>query len=255
VSTRTVSASPSLRPSVVAWRELAAYFRDEHRQGDHVSVVGPTDSGKSLLLLELAKLRAQRSADDGRPSRVTVLVTKPRDRTVDRELAGWPRIRSWPPEYGQEHVIVWPHYGDPETAMARQRHVFGPLLRTIFQEGGQTVVVDELARFSDPQPDGLGLGGLVRQYYTDARSLDLTMMGATQRPTHVPRAVWSEPKWIGIFGIHDHDDLRRLVEIGGNTRAIIDVVGQLGEHEFLLVRRRGGAGRMEMYVSKVKRAR
>jgi hypothetical protein len=250
-----VSAQTSPKPDVVPWPRLAAYFRDEHRQGDHVSVVGPTDSGKSVLLLELAKLRAQRQADDGRPSRVTVLVTKPRDRTVTELLAGWPVIRTWPPGYGQEHVIVWPAYGDPESAMRRQRKVFRPLLNKIFVEGGQTVVVMEVARFSDPEPAGLGLATVIRQFYTDARSMDLTMMGDTQRPTHVPRAMWSEPKWIAIFGISDHDDLRRLVEIGGNTKAIFEVVGQLDEHEFLLIRRRGGAGNMEMYVSKVRRAR
>jgi energy-coupling factor transporter ATP-binding protein EcfA2 len=238
----------SLRPDAASWDEVRTTFHDEHKQGDHVAVVGPTDSGKSTLLFEFAKLRAQRVASDGRPSRVTVLGTKPRDRTLDG--LGWPRIRSWPPGYGQEHVMVWPPYGDPATVVDRHRRVFGPLLRTIFKEGGQTVVIDEVAYFCDPPPDGLGLGSLVNKYFGVARSNDLSAFGGTTRPTHVPRSMWSEPKWLAIFAIYDHDDLRRLVEIGGNTKAIVETVRGLDEHEFLLIRRRGG--RMEFYVSKVE---
>lgn len=232
------------------WSEVAASFRDDHRQGDHVAVVGPTDSGKSVLLFEFAKLRAQRRASDGRPSRVTVLVTKPRDRTVDEVLAGWPHLRRWPPGYGQEHVIVWPAYGDPATVNERQRRAFSPLLRAIFVEGGQTIVIDEVSHFSDPEPEGLGLRVLIRKFYTDTRSNHLSVFGGTQRPTHVPRAMWSEPKWIALFAIYDHDDLRRLVEIGGNTKEIIACVQSLDEHEFLLIRRRGG--KLELIVSKVE---
>jgi energy-coupling factor transporter ATP-binding protein EcfA2 len=235
----------------VPWAELARTFRDEHRQGEHVAVVGQTGSGKTYLLLELAKLRGERVATDGRPSRVTVLVAKPRDATVDELLSGWPRIKSWPPGYGQEHVVVWPPYGDPETAPARLRRVFGPLLSAIFAEGGQTVVIDEVAWFSDPEPDGMGLRSVVRQYFTLARGLDLSIFGGTQRPTHVPRPMWSEPKWLFLFAMHDFDDVRRLVEIGGNTKEIAAMVQGLGEHEFLLIRRKGG--QLEFAISKVDR--
>ena len=236
-------------PDRVAWAQLARTFRDEHRQGEHVAVVGPTGSGKTHLLLELAKLRGERVASDGRPSRVSVLVAKPRDSTVDELLAGWPRLRSWPPGHGQEHVIVWPPYGDPQTAPARLRRTFGPLLATIFAEGGQTVVIDEVAYFADPEPDGMGLRSVIRQYFTMARGLDLSLFGATQRPTHVPRPMWSEPKWLALFAIHDHDDLRRLVEIGGNTKEITGMVQSLAEHEFLLICRK--AGQLEFTISKV----
>jgi hypothetical protein len=239
--------SSTARPERARWSEVAATFRDEHRQGDHLAVVGPTKSGKSVLLLEFAKLRAQRRASDGRPSRVTVLATKPRDRTLD--ALGWPRITRWPPGYGQEHVIVWPPYGDPETAPGRHRRIFRPLLSAIFVEGGQTVVVDEVAYFSDPPPDGLGLKSVINQYFTTARSNDLSIMGGTQRPRHVPRSMWSESEWLAIFHIRDHDDLRRLAEIGGNTKELIAIVGQLDQHEFLFLRRRGS--RLELAVSKV----
>src|SRR5579859_2951286 len=127
-------------PERVPWRQVSELFYQEHRQGQHVSVVGPNGSGKSVLLIELAKLRARRRAKDGHPSRVTYLAAKPRDATLD--LLEWPIAKTWPPGYGVWHSIVWPPYGDPETAATRQRRVFRPLLKTIFAEGGQTVVID-----------------------------------------------------------------------------------------------------------------
>jgi hypothetical protein len=237
-------------PDQADWSDVILYFEEEHRQGEHVAVCGVNGSGKTLLLLELAKVRASRVAKDGRPSRVVVLVTKPRDDTVDEQLQGWPHITRWPPEYGQEHVIVWPTYKDPHTVRQRQAKVFGPLLRTIFAEGGQTVVIDEVATFSDPPPEGLGLRALISHYYSDARSNKLTMMGATQRPSHVPRSMWSESDWLVIFALYDHDDLRRIREIGGNTQAILDAVADLDEHECLFIHRRGS--RLEMLTTQVE---
>jgi hypothetical protein len=223
-------------------------FRTEHRQGEHVAVVGVNGSGKSILGLEFAKIRAARMAADGLPSRVTVLATKPRDRTL--EQLGWPTLKRWPPSKGQEHVIVWPPYGDPETVVERHRRVFRPLLRTIFVEGGQTVYFDELAYFSEREPDGLGLSSVVRQYYSLGRSNELSAIGTTQRPAHVPRAFWSESDWLAIFPLYDGDDLKRVSEIGGRSQEILAAVGELDEHEFLLIRRRGS--RFEFYVSQVE---
>ena len=234
-------------PDRLSWQELQELFYREHRQGDHVTVVGPTDSGKSVLLRELAKVRARRRAEDGNPSRVVYCATKPRDSTVD-EL-GWPVVKKWPPAYGQWHVVVWPRFGDPEHEAARQARVFRPLLKTIFHEGGQTVVIDEVATFSAPPPDGMGLRSLINQYETTARSLDLSLFAATQRPRNVPLSVWSEPKWFGVFHIDDYNDLKRVREIGGRADDFDQFIANLDDHEFAFVHRRGA--RRDFFVSKV----
>jgi hypothetical protein len=237
----------SLTPDRISWGELERLFYSEHRQGEHATVVGPTDSGKTVLLRELAKIRARRRADDGNPSRVTYLATKPKSRSVS-EL-GWPVAKRWPPGYGQWHVVVWPRFADPETAAARQAVVFRRLLKTIYAEGGQTVVVDELTDFTEPQPDGMGLKSIIVQYETKGRELDLSLFAATQRPVNVPRPVWSEPKWFGVFRIEDYDDLRRVREIAGRGDHFDDLIQQLDDHEFAFVHRRGS--RRDYFVSKV----
>lgn len=141
--------------TVMPWTEFAARFAAEHEQGEHVAIVGPTGSGKSVLGLMLCQVIGQRTASDGRPARVVVFATKPRDRTVT--ALKWPQVREWPPGYGQEHVVVWPRPRDPETRAERQRRVFQPVMRAIYNEGGQTVYVDEIAYFEGTPPEGLGL--------------------------------------------------------------------------------------------------
>jgi hypothetical protein len=238
-------------PDRAPWSEVAELFRTEHRQGQHVGVVGPNGTGKSVLLIELCKLRAERRVKDGNPSRVTYLAAKPRDKTLD-EL-DWPVVKKWPPHQGQWHVIVWPPYGDPDTVIERHRAIFQPLLRRIFREGFQTVAIDELGYFTAKTHDeGLNLGGIIDKYLTVARSSELALFGGTQRPRNVPRAFWSEPKWFGVFRFEDYDDARRVAEIGGKREGFLQLITEeLDDYEFLFVRR-FGAARRDLLISKVE---
>lgn len=242
------SPTPSLFERV-RWPEIRDEFALEHELGQHLSVVGPTGSGKSVLLIELAKARGTRKARDGHPTRMTYLAAKPKDRSLD--ALGWPRIRSWPPGYGQFQVLVWPPYGEPGTATARQRRIFRPLLDQIFVEGGQVVIVDEVARFAEPFPDGLGLKSIINDYETESRGNDLSFFGATQRPRMVPLSFWSEPTWLAIFKPEDEYDFKRIREIGGQRSGLEEAVRQLKDHEFVFIRRRGST-RKDIYVSKVE---
>jgi hypothetical protein len=231
-------------------------FSKAHSQGEHVALVGPTGSGKSVLGLELCKIVGAKPGKDRRPSRVVVLVAKPRDDTVRALLPEeqWPIIKKWPPGYGQEHCIVWPKGGPASGAAKRHRAVFLPLLDTIYSEGGQTVCIDEAAYFERPLPAGLGMGSTMEHFWTTARSIKLTLIAGTQRPRHVTRSMWSEPAWIMVFNIEDVDDLKRVAELSGRKMDVFRIARKLGGHEFLCVRRQR-AGQHELYVSKVDMGR
>lgn len=237
------------RINVLPWDRFAEMFRTEHKQGEHVSLVGQTGSGKSVLGLSLCKIIGSRPGKDRRPARVVILGTKPRDDTLSS--LGWPVIKKWPPAYGQEHCIVWPRGGDPDTETARQRRVFRPLLNTIYQEGGQTVCIDEAFYFEDSPPDGLGMRGIMTKFWTNARSNKLTLVAATQRPRHVTVSMWTEPSWLFIFTPDDLDDLKRVAELSGAKEAVLEAAERLGAHEFLCVRRQRSHPKT-LYVSKVR---
>jgi energy-coupling factor transporter ATP-binding protein EcfA2 len=241
------------QPVVLVGDQFLSMFQTAYNQGEHVAIVGPTGSGKTLLGLCLCKAVGARRAKDGAPSRVTVIQTKPRDDTLRLVLPEkeWPKIKKWPPGYGQEHCVVWPPAGVPSSRAARQRAVLLPLLDTLEVEGNQTVYIPEAAYFERPLPKGMGMSATMEQLWAEARSNRLGVISDTQRPRMVTRLMWSEPQWLVVFMPEDEDDLRRVAEMSGFKRDVWNIVPNLGEHEFLCIRRQRHKGKRELYVSRI----
>lgn len=222
---------------------VSAWAPNANGQAEHVTIVGPTGQGKTHLakaiLLERAKVRS---------SHMVALGTKPRDRTL--ASFGWPVIREWPPGYGQDQVIYWPRF-KPTLAETKADHRtrFVAVLEDIRKDGGRTVFVDEVAYLSND----LSMRKDLATYWQMARSTDVCLVAATQRPVEVPRQMWSECSWLFAFRTRDKAELDRLGEIGGgmDTGQVRAAIQGLAPHEFLCVRTRTG----EMMVSKVTRTR
>lgn len=241
---------PLQQPVILPWLEFEDMFKGAHKQGEHVAIVGPNGSGKTLLGLKLCKVVGSRIAKDRRPSRVVVLQYKPRDDTL-KEIGDWPIIKKWPPRYGEEHCIVWPKGGPASGASRRHRAVFAPLLDKIYAEGGQSVYIPEAAYFERAQPAGLGMSGTMEQFWSTARSLRLTVISDTQRPRMVTILMWTEPAWLCIYRLENRDDIKRVADLSGYPNEVWAIVPRLGEHEFLCIRRQRHAGQRELYVSRV----
>lgn len=214
----------------VEWSEFLTYFRATWRQGEHVTYVGPTGSGKTTLALAVLPIRRY----------VLALATKPQDDTMTRlsKAESWPVVREWPPprKYRQrDQLIVWPPFS------ARSRRVQQDVLyRTIvsaFEQGGWTIFADELfylCRY-------LGMTDPLEMIWTQGRSVGITLVGGTQRPAHVPLLAYDQATHLFFWRDNDETNLRRIGGLGGlNSADIRRTVSTLPKHHALYLNTRTG---------------
>lgn len=239
------------QPEVLSWDEFENMFASEHVQGEHVAIVGPNGCGKTMLGLRLCKIIGARMAKDRRPSRVVVLQYKPQDDTLAKEIPDWPIIKKWPPKYGEEHCVIWPKAPSASGAARLHRSVFAPVLDRIYVEGGQTVYIPEAAYFERAWPSGLGLSGIMEQFWGTARSLKLTVISDTQRPRMVTLLMWTEPKWLIVYRLRSRDDIKRVADLSGCADEVWAIVPRLRSHEFLCIERQESKDDVSLYVSRV----
>lgn len=219
---------------VVPWRAFLPAFR--WRQGEHVSIIGPTGSGKSVLTQQLLPMR----------SAVCVLGTKPADRTLDRLIShqGYTRVTSWPPALPWHRkpasaewwrrVVLWPPYrGTSDRAV--QARVFAEALGDMFAAGRWCVNVDEAYYLCRT----LGLTHWLEDYWTQGRSSGLSLIAATQRPAWVPLFMYDQATHLFFFSDNDETNLRRVGGLGGlSASRVRATVAALPAHACLYVNTR-----------------
>jgi hypothetical protein len=79
------------------------------------------------------------------------------------------------------------------------------------------------------------LGGRLEAIWTMGRSRQTTLIASTQQPKYVPSSMYSQAKHLFLFRNMDIDAVKRLAEIGGETKRIQQAVQSLGYHDFLYV--------------------
>lgn len=229
----------------IPWHELEPEFikswgRPNGKvEAEHISIVGPTGSGKSKFQTYVAKKRAEQ-----RGSHVMIIATKPADSTLKQ--MHWPITSKWPPEYGKhEQFILWPKAGrDERDARIHQRDMIKEALQSIWTENANTIVVfDEIAYIEQE----LGLKVLIERYWREGRSLGISIVATTQRPRNVTRYMWSESTWLVGFPPNDEDEAKRVAEILGGRRAYTEELLRLKRHQFILINRR----EKEAFISKI----
>ncbi len=245
------SAFNVITPTVTAWRpdaetrRFAAMSREAPRipwnefrknvfhwkAGEHVSLIGPTGLGKTTMLLNVLPMHPF----------VTVFATKPRDKTMTSliKYEGYVRFEEWPKGLDARQYprrIIWPD-ATRLNSKVNQKKVFQDAFERIYREGGWTLALDETWYLDEI----LKLSEEIKTYLLQARSLDISLLSAFQRPAWVPRELYSSSTHLMFWRTNDETDLRSLSGIGYRSASLIrDIVSDLDMYQVLYINSRTG---------------
>lgn len=213
----------------IPWDE----FYNEHlnwQRGEHFALIGPTGGGKTTMLFNLYPLHPY----------TAVFGTKPRDSSMDAFVSeGFIRLDNWksldPRDYPRR--VIWPHLRDLDTMVPEQRAVFKQAFQKIYIEGNWDLIIDE-GYYID---EVLKLGNMLRLFYTQARSMNIGLVLATQRPAWVPVEVYDQSTHLMFWRDNDARNLKRLREVSViHSDAIREIVPNLERHQVLYLNTRTG---------------
>ena len=215
----TPAANQELTP--VSWDEFLQRF--SWRQGEHLTVIGPTGRGKTHLIKQLLPMRRC----------VVIVATKPNDPLLDQFKAdGYKVVRSLPlppPEFIAPRVVFWPRNEDAGD-IPKQQVAIRDLLLQVYRNGGYAVYFNEIhyvTKFLKLEP-------LVDLLYRQGRSLGVTVIAAAQRPFHIPLVAYDQARHVFFFQENDDTNLRRIGSIGSiANRAIRQQVARLETYQVL----------------------
>jgi len=228
---------------VVPWATWFRRFARDYQVGpdtaDHVTIIGPTGTGKTTIAMQIASLRKY----------VVALATKPRDEPftamLDAQRFKIQKTGRLPSPSVHPHVAVWPtHTGDELGDAYRHAAMFRDVFGQVYTAGGWHIIAEEGSHLID-----LGLGRVVRRHFRAGRSLSSGLILCSQRPRNIPKEAISSAQHILIFGSNDEEDLARLGGMNGmSSKLIRQTVAGLGrEYHFLHVNTRDGTLAISRY--------
>lgn len=229
--------------------DVPEFGRDEfiterwtYRPGEHVTFLAPTQTGKTTLKFELFRSTATKKR------KAISLIMKPKDPVVDqyREILKFEKTPRWPPTWWRKTLfdppgwLVWPkHSFDPNVDDKHLRREFRKAILECYKRGNVILDVDEILGVSDE----LNLDDELKAVWSRGASMGCGLWGGSQRPSGIPLHAYSQAAHLFLGYTSDKRDRDRFRDISGigiDPEEIADLVTDLGEHEWLYIRRRGG---------------
>lgn len=227
-----MTAAELLDVPLLPWDEFTPRF--DWRQGEHVTLLGPTGTGKTTAAVQLLAKR----------SYVVAIGTKPKDATFEhlRRQLGYQVVPTLPagklPATGAR-VIVWPRMTTLDRSA--KRAIAGTVRDTLdraYSAGGWTIFADEFAYLTNT----LRLAPELADIWQQGRAAHVSLIGGSQRPRHIPLDAYSAASHLFLWRTNDDYDLKRLAGLNGvDSKLVRRLVPQLPRHHVLYVSTRTGA--------------
>jgi len=200
------------------------------QQGQHVAAIGPTESGKTSLILALLADRKY----------VTAFGTKPRDLVLDQfaRKHNYEFMTEWKNLDATKvpRRMLWPDARDLYS-VKNQRRQFTLAFERIYREGNWTLYLDELWFIAKM----LKLEYEVKMYLLQARANGISLVVATQRPAWVPLEVYDNSTWVFFWRDNDETNLKRISGISWLSKNLVQmIVARLERYEALAINVRTG---------------
>lgn len=203
----------------ISWDKLERKLENEWKPGEHVTLIGPTGSGKTHLGLALARICKYS----------LVIATKRRDPLLE-SLASKHLVTTdvsdilWTSDGVpvNRRVMYWPKFPDSMSSTMRlkkQALMIKGVLDWAEKTGNWAILLDELMWVSR----NLRLERELEAVWFQGRTQGVSLIGAAQRPSHVPRLAYSQATYFFLWQTSDKGDLERLRDISaGIPRGMIE---------------------------------
>jgi len=202
------------------------------RQGEHITIIGTTGSGKTVLERELVRKQTY----------VVVLGTKNSDNELygGFEQLGFEMTPSFDaePKPEESRVIFRPRItSSGRKGVESQREAFELVFDEVLQAGGWHIVCDELWTLTNR----LNLTVNLETFWTAGRSEGITVVGATQEPVYIPLLAYTAATHLFYFQNPDRRRVDRMAELSaGHYDLVRKTIPELPKHEFLYINTRTG---------------
>lgn len=210
----------------------------EYKAGEHVTLIGPTQRGKTTLGFQL--LKATTSPD----LRGYVLVSKPRDETVDnwQKPLGYGVTETWPPPVSFRKKPGW--FVRPPQSLKNLEQDERELKKTFkacimdcyASTDGRIVFADEAHELQNE----LRLKKEMEAVLMRGSALKTGLWSLAQRSAYNSYHIYSAPKHLFLFNDPDRRNRIRFGEIGGvDPDVVMYETNNLDQFQALYINRDG----------------
>lgn len=213
--------------------------------GQHITILGPTGTGKTTLVSTLLEYST------GPKLPVINFALKPRDKVMSAECKrqGWKIVRDWPPlVLGHPNGwTLWPkHSADPDADDARMAPIVRKALMWAYgnaaKQGRDGLIInaDEMEEIQRLLAV-IHRAGMLRGLYRRIRSNGGTVLAGCQAPKFLVTDAYSQAEHLLLANDPEKRNRDRFGEIGGmyDSKIIERAVLQLPPFHWLYLRRTG----------------